>query len=286
MKKNKFILSFVTILGLGMSSCLEDTGYLDIVNGENKQTVVSIGQNGYGFTTRSVEFSDAPVEATVSVNVVAPGEVKTPTTVTFEVDPSLVDQYNIEHAGDEDFVAFTVLPDSTYSLPSASITVPAGTMDMDFPFQIITSKIDLSQKYMLPLVIASADNGAVVASNLNAALISVVVKNAYEGDYHATGVFHHPVAGDRDIDEDKYLSTVDGTTVLAPLGDLGGAGYRMKLRINADNTVTITPDGATPNIDQHWGANFYDPDTKSFHLHYSYNVAAPRIIEETIARVE
>ena len=58
----------------------------------------------------------------------------------------------------------------------------------------------------------------------------------------------------------------------------------MILTVNADNSVTITPSGVTPNIDQSYGPNYYDPATKTFHLWYSYNTAAPRIVEETLVR--
>jgi len=117
---------------------------------------------------------------------------------------------------------------------------------------------------------------------MNWSVVALVVKNKYDGEYHSAGVFHHPTAGDRAIDEDKDLVTAGPTSVRAKLGDLGGSDYYMILTVNPDNSVTITPSGVTPNVDQSWGPNFYDPVGKAFHLFYSYNVAAPRKIEETI----
>jgi hypothetical protein len=106
--------------------------------------------------------------------------------------------------------------------------------------------------------------------------------NAYAGKYQAKGIFHHPANGDRSINEAKVLDRITDEIVQCNLGDLGSSGYFMQLKVNADLTVTITPAGATPNIDQHWGPNYYDPATKSFHLFYSYNTSAPRKVEETI----
>lgn len=106
--------------------------------------------------------------------------------------------------------------------------------------------------------------------------------NAYAGNYQATGVFHHPANGDRNINEAKVLTRITDEIVQCNLGDLGSSGYLMQLKVNADLTVSITPAGATPNIDQHWGPSYYDPATKSFHLFYSYNTSAPRKVEETI----
>jgi hypothetical protein len=104
----------------------------------------------------------------------------------------------------------------------------------------------------------------------------------YDGSYHSTGVFHHPANGDRTIDRDKTLTRVDDSTSQTELGDLLANGYLMNLRVNPDNSVTVIPAGSTPDIDQHWGPNFYDPVSKSFNLYYSYNTAAPRIIQEVI----
>jgi hypothetical protein len=106
--------------------------------------------------------------------------------------------------------------------------------------------------------------------------------NAYAGKYQAQGTFHHPATGDRSINETKVLDRITDEIVQCNLGDLGSSGYFMQLKVNADLTVTLIPAGATPNIDQHWGPNYYDPATKSFHLFYSYNTSAPRKVEETI----
>jgi hypothetical protein len=97
-------------------------------------------------------------------------------------------------------------------------------------------------------------------------------------------VFHHPTAGDRAINEGKVLSTTGANSVRTTMADLGSSGYYMILTVNANNTVTITPSGVTPNIDQSWGPNTYDPAPHTFHLNYSYNTAAPRIVEETLVR--
>ena len=131
-------------------------------------------------------------------------------------------------------------------------------------------------------ILSVSNPGYKISGNYGKQVIALRVKNKYHGLYHATGVFTHPVAGPRNIDEDKELTTEEPNSVLANLGDLGAAGYQMVLVVNADNSVTILPRGATPNIDQKWGPSYYDPATKAFHLHYSYNIAAPRIVQEVI----
>lgn len=204
-----------------------------------------------------------------------------PVTVNLKIDQALIDAYN---ADQDDENKVELLPASLYQADPLDVNMAAGDFSKFFNVKIDPSKLDASKKYALGLSISGASNNYKVRSGLGGAVYTFVIKNEYDGKYAAKGVFTHPTAGPRDIDEEKILVTVNSNTVIANLGDLGGAGYQMLLTVNPDNTVTIAPSGATPNIDQSWGPNYYDPAKKAFHLHYSYNVAAPRIIEETITR--
>lgn len=116
------------------------------------------------------------------------------------------------------------------------------------------------------------------------------VVNQYEGNYHSTGYFYHP-SSPRSIDADKYLTTIDENTVKVELGDLGGSNYYANIKINSDNSLTITAaDGAEgapytmftsglPDSDPGYTAqwdnsaecnNTYDPSTKTFYVRYGY----------------
>ena len=211
-------------------------------------------------------------------------ELKLPTTVKVKLNPTLITDYNTA-AGE----TFEVLPDSLFTVdPSITksgqtytMTLNSGDFAKDFMIKLNGAKWDLAHKYALGFTIDDASGKLISADKRDVVALSSI-KNQWHGTYHSQGVFHHPVNGDRTIDEVKELVTAGARAVKAPLGDLGGSGYYMILTINNDNTVTISPAGVTPNIDQHWGPNYYDPATKSFHLFYSYNTAAPRIIEETI----
>jgi len=86
------------------------------------------------------------------------------------------------------------------------------------------------------------------------------------------------------IDRDKVITRIDDTTAKLECADLAASNYYMILKVNADNSVTLTPSGATPDINQSYSRNYYDPATKTFYLHYSYLASAPRIIKEVISR--
>lgn len=206
--------------------------------------------------------------------------------ITFTNSQEALDAYNTENDAEYEFLpddAYTVVTSGGISVSGTSwkAAFAPGDFAKSIAISLDKSKLDFSKSYAFAFKILDG-GGTTVNTSEDLVIVNPIVKNQYHGSYHAAGVFHHPTAGDRDIDEDKELITAGLTSVKAPLGDLGTSGYYMILNVNPDNTVTITPSGATPNIDQSWGPNFYDPVEKAFHLFYSYNTAAPRKVEETI----
>lgn len=283
---NKFLLhsSAYLLLTVLSVSCLKDDDFEDgkaNININKGDKIIEIMGPITGSYTQVLEFStsDTSLEL-VNVNLASLEPASEDIKVTLAVDPAVITDYNTRN--DEDFAP---LPASAFNFQTLEVTIPKGQREAQLSGIIKNPTFLETGKYALGLKVASVSNSSVkISGNYGTQMISLRVKNKYHGTYHASGVFHHPTAGDRDIDEEKELTTEEPNSVLAPLGDLGGSGYQMLLIVNPDNTVTIKPRGATPNVDQKWGPNYYDPATESFHLHYSYNTAAPRIIEEVITR--
>jgi hypothetical protein len=95
--------------------------------------------------------------------------------------------------------------------------------------------------------------------------------NQYEGLYHSTGHFDHP-SSPRDLDLDKYYSSVDETTITGDHSDLGENGYKITIKVNSDNTCVVTQyaNGAVLGEMVPGAINKYDPATKTFTLNYRY----------------
>jgi Domain of unknown function (DUF4361)/Domain of unknown function (DUF1735) len=281
---NKIILSSLAV-GMLITSCIKEDINEGITNTE--QTIVKLPQGASEIYIAAFDAVPGEINAAVLEvrrDVKTEADLNKSQTIRIERAPTLIADYNAAHStGYEEFSAFSSSDESPFDGQGWSVAFNPGEFMKQVKIKFDPGTIDLSKQYAIGFRIADAAGSAISAGN-NEALGAIAIKNAYHGTYQAAGVFHHPTAGDRAIDEQKELVTSGANSVSAPLGDLGGAGYGMNLTVNPDNTVTITPLGATPNIDQHWGANYYDPATESFHLHYSYNVAAPRIIEETITR--
>jgi len=309
---NTLILSLTCIL---LTSCLEDNGYTDIVNKVNNKPVVSIfgGNVELNMKTIGVSYSSDKQDVTI-FTVTSAGTTTVDETVKLALDPSYVDKYNAKlekeaiaagdttDTGEAIYTPFELLPEDQYSIPSLTVTVPKGSLDVDFKVLILhSSEIPLTGKYLLPFTIESinGDENAVIAANLKTTLINIVVKNDYEADYAVTGYFFHP-SSPRSLKLTKTISTVDNNTSSAGLGDLAGANYYFMFDVEADNSLSNwTALGSTPaspasgfmSLDNPGGTDYsaaspnvpgtgewvsskfnntYDPAEKTFWMHYGY----------------
>ncbi len=278
MKNIKFLI-LTLFVGLTLSSC--DKAVVNPIDG--------IGDNYFRMPAAIDPVSVVAFSADAGLKTVALVEVlrdansesslNASATVNLKVDKTIIDAYN---ADTNHLTKFELIPSTLYTTDALSLTFAAGEYSKVIKMQVDPSKLDLTKKYAIGLT-AEAGSGYKVRSGLNKALFQLIAKNKYHGRYQATGSFIHPTAGTRAIDRIKEVVTVNATTSETELGDLGGSGYSMQLQVNADNTVTIIPKGATPPpLNQTYGPNYYDPAKKTFFLHYSYNAAAPRIIIEEI----
>lgn len=118
---------------------------------------------------------------------------------------------------------------------------------------------------------------------INNGTTNIGVANQYAGNYQVDGVFHHPTAGDRTINEEKYLTPIDAYSCWTTLGDLG-SGYDIVIKVESDNSCTVStgPSGAYEIIMTAGKVNEWDPATGVFTLNYYYvGATGNRVVEET-----
>ena len=106
---------------------------------------------------------------------------------------------------------------------------------------------------------------------INNSVTGIAVANIYAGFYQVDGVFHHPTAGDRVINEEKFLTPVDAFSCWITVGDLG-SGYEVTITVDPlTNDVSYSNSIGgyeyLPSPDQR---SFYNPDNGHFSLHYYY----------------
>jgi|GEM_PF-2579699 len=282
MKKILYYISIPMLL-VGMNACLDDKGYTDIVNSEGNNPVVSLfgPEPGPGVYPLAIDFltnvQDVPVTITAA-------RANADITVKLKLVPELIDAYNKQleadalaaddtlDDGSANYDPFDILPDSTYSIPSFTIQIPKGTMDVDLILKINSSKISLDDNYIVPLVIESisGDPDAVVAQNMDETLVNIQVKNSYDGLYKVKGLLegHPSVSGPIDFKGLEFTTVSQYTNVFnQPYGTNGLFAVVPSVTVNpADNKVTIgTGSADSPTIIDFGGAH-YDPAKRIYYL--------------------
>lgn len=296
MKTMKTILSLLAFAGVavGLTGCLkDDEHYVDAKSTPNPVVQFPTTANSGLEDIHGFDIQTAPASYTFNVGVSSASPIGQPVTVTVAIDDALLKQYNADNG-----TAYKLPPASLYSIPTLTTTIPAGQQFGMVTVNLVTSRDKVpdaggfnSAGYVLPLSIKTVSGAnAIVGGNYASKLILLKIKNQYEGDYRSTGYFAHPTATSRNIDRDKTLSTIDGNTSQTEFADLGtgAAPWFMRLRVNADNTVTITPvvpKDATGETLKQTGTNRYNPATRTFTLSYRYTgPGGDRVITEKIVR--
>jgi hypothetical protein len=117
---------------------------------------------------------------------------------------------------------------------------------------------------------------------VNNATTGIAVANIYAGFYQCVGVFHHPTAGDRPINEEKFLTPISAYACRIPAGDLGGSGYFVTITVDPNtNDVSFSAGEPVEMLPQTDKRSYYDPSNGHFYLYYFYvGGTGNRVIDE------
>ncbi|MBK7028829.1 MAG: DUF4361 domain-containing protein [Bacteroidales bacterium] len=153
------------------------------------------------------------------------------------------------------------------------ITVKGDQLPTDESLMPIGDKWVLSYKSIMA-------DGRLVWNN---GKTTIAVANLYAGTYQCVGVFTHPTAGPRPIDEEKFLTPISAYTCNIPAGDLGGSGYAVDITVDpVTNDVSFSNGVPVEILGSTTERSYYDPATGHFFLHYFYigGGGLARIIDE------
>lgn len=188
---------------------------------------------------------------------------------------------------------YTAPPASAYSLVTTDYVLTPTNKKAKVRLRVNPSGLT-GGSFAIGLTIQSVSEGEINQSARDI-IIELLVKNDYEGEYAATGTLTayggpnntFPVSAVYDIDEDKYLTTIDNTTVETTAGYTAFTGAYMYLQVNpATNNVAVFASAAPPTFPTlaNDGPCTYDPNTGTFTLNYKYfnGVGNLRKIVETL----
>ncbi len=320
MKQVKWIACLFALVAIAGTGCLKDKGFDNHEYGINDPDGSPAGvgftlgtkfDNNKGLVNAGLVLSSAPQTLdgqTVLISLLSGHPASADIHIQVAVDQSYVTTYNALATTTD---PLTELDPSIYSLGSTDVVIPAGSFNAPIVINVPTTvTLDPDVVYGLGLKIVSADAGYLVADNENRLLVSIAIKNAYDGDYTSNGYLYHPTAA-RSIDAyPKSLTTVNATTVRCYLGDLGPNGYIADFDVDPapPHHVTVSAAPGAPNAPySQWDSglpttapgpaytpqwpgsaecnNTYDEGTESFKMRYGYVGASGfRISEEIIVR--
>ena len=140
MKQNKMkYFRLVVIAGLifALQSCLKNNKYyIDFSKGTPALELPLAANNANSPFAVSFNIVDTPTTYFAVVNVASPSKPTSPVTGTLGLDSAYLNQYNADNS-----TSYELMPDSTYSISSWDVTIPAGQRQIAVPIKIFTSKL-------------------------------------------------------------------------------------------------------------------------------------------------
>jgi hypothetical protein len=160
MKKMYFLLGLVSVL---LGGCFKEAPAVDF---STVGTIIEIippfgGLENFGNTGLVFPAGDLFDSELVVVNIASPKPLSVPLTVTLGINDSALSAYNAAYG-----TSYISLPDSVYSFPVTSVTIPAGTHLDTLTVYFYPAKVDSTQSYMLPIGISNAQ-GKTISGNFS-----------------------------------------------------------------------------------------------------------------------
>ena len=219
---NKITIAFLSVLSIGLSSCLKDKEYDDrsiqSVRSEGTQKIIEIGVSATNTTNFLSTAFDALNKDTVidfiPVRLASAEPAPEDIHVTLVKNDALVNDYNTNNG-----TAYEI-PDATmFSVvnPGLVVTIPKGSYVGYLQIKLKPSDF-LGSDWALGYKIASVDKqGYTISGNLNYGIVAFGIKNQYDGHYRVTAL--EPMTDEANPNltgrypMDVYLITQSGNSV-------------------------------------------------------------------------
>lgn len=283
--KNILYGAGIAVALFSMQSCLKNSAYYIPFSSVAASVDLPLAASlNNGINALTFPATQTSVTLPVYFNVASPSLPSSPVTGTLALDTAGLNAYNSANS-----TAYTVLPDSVYTVSGWDVTVPAGQRLDSITITVNLAKLDLTQAYVFPVTIASA---SLPIEQWNHLYYYITVKNQYDGHYTVTGTFVDNTNGafTNNYPMDIDLKTSGPTSVDVFNTDLGQVGYeflnagtptyygQFGIRMTVDPTTNDIssvintygqPAGNTRSAGLNpAGINKYDPTTGNFDVSY------------------
>jgi hypothetical protein len=313
--KMSLLLLFVSI---SFVACLKDKDYEDGKNGipnvENGAQIIELPQAAVELNISAVDPLPATEDITklIEINLAYGKPAEEDITVTLIPNNTIITDYNTKNS-----TSYELMPPNTYQFinPGAlSVTIPKGAQRGYVAMKVNKGNFDLSKVYALGFSIATVSPAGkyIISENFRKVLVSVQVKNKYDGAYTVTGIHNRPGVGVdfpyNDVDIEMHttgassvrfyfnaansyghpLGTGPGT--LSWYGAAIGPNITMDPATNiitgANNLGGATPISLDPSVNTHrvtWNAATNKPD--KIYVTWRYNANQDRRFFDTLTYV-
>ncbi len=159
----KKLIILLGVLTVSLTSCLKDKPNVDFSNIGAFTEFVHAGTPYFGSDaiTDPGTGSDLSITTTFQVNITGVNPPTSDVKITIGVDNSVIAPYNAANTA----VNYLQMPDGSFTLPTTTATIKAGTRLATFTVTFLKAKLDPALSYMLPVKILSSSIG--ISGNFN-----------------------------------------------------------------------------------------------------------------------
>lgn len=300
----------LVLLSVLLFGCVKDNGFFKTESGDpSRKQIVKIINGNLPIVTLARDVNptiDTFMLVEIRREPSTQAELNSPLTVTVIKNSALISSYNTANSTN-----FVELPAAAYTMLDplvSTITFQPGEFAKTFRIRLDKSQISLSNQYALGFSIAEVGNGGQISAEMKNILVSVGVKNKYDGIYRLKG-YHNRDPYNFPYDQEMHMITNGPSSVIFywpaassnghPIGtgpdivnDVSWYGAAISpvvvfdLNTNVVTNVFNNPPNATPitRFDGATGSNVsrYDPATKTIIVHWNYNNNPQRAFFDTL----
>jgi hypothetical protein len=289
MKKILSTTTLIIALSVAFTSCLKDKGFENNEYGINDPDTQPPGvgfplaANKKNTVGLNVSGSNQRVDDIVFVNLNAGITAPTDIQVTIALDSNIVKAYNTANSA-----SIKILGYSMFSLPSTTVTIPAGSRNAQIPINVpSTLTLDPNSSYGVGIKITAVTGNYLIAGNMKNLMIEFTIKNKYDGRYNLRG-YHNRTSPDYSAPYNTTVNMVttgpNSVTMFWPAAGLyahpiaGGTGYygsfTTNFYFNLATNYMIGWDQTPYPPSVTWQYNpdsRYDPVEHIIYAHFWYN---------------
>lgn len=291
---NKSLLLLILLLSVAATSCLKDKGFEDGEYGAVRDTeggeFITIPRGSRAFNTLGLESRTG--SQTINLFAVSYDYVDP---APSDITATLAVNNNLVKAADS---TVTVLPATSYSVPSNTVTVAAGKrISNELAISLNTSTLDPTKKYGIGFTLTGVSKeGVAIPANLKNVVYVFTIKNRFDGMYTLRSKMDIP--SDRSADwlrtpftypydislvttgplSVEWINPLYGTEGYRPLMAPGASGYgatrpafvfdEANKLVSVSNVFPNPSNGRAFEINSSVTTSRYDPATKTIYASY------------------